>query len=548
MTVLSQDLEALAARPEAADKARSRNETERSRPVREDLDQHAARLAALPLRDLAARRAALAPLEAAGWRVSMARQVLDEAAEAALLKFGAERKLEDAAARLFNGEIVNPSEARPALHWALRAQKPLAGEPETVRESVLPALEFAAGIRSGDIRTAKGEPFRAVLHIGIGGSDFGPRLIADAFEDKAGPAIALKFAANVDPYDLDRALAALSPESTLVIGVSKSFGTEETLYNLNRARAWLEAALGPAASQHLALVTANPEKATAWLGGREAHTFDMPLSVGGRFSLWSAASLACMIYLGPDVFRDILAGAAEMDAHARTAELDTNVPMRLALLDYWNATVRGEPMRVLLAYANRLRLLPTYLQQLEMESNGKSVKPTGEAAALPTAPALWGGEGSVGQHSYHQWLHQGAQAVPCEFILAPDRGRDGEGLDALTAHALAQAEVLANGRSLAEVEAEEPELPAGVAPQKVHAGGRGSTFISHAAFGPKAFGALVAMYEHRTYFAGKLWGLNPFDQWGVERGKTMAARLKPALNAPERANDPVTTSLLRMIK
>jgi glucose-6-phosphate isomerase len=182
-----------------------------------------------------------------------------------------------------------------------------------------------------------------------------------------------------------------------------------------------------------------------------------------------------------------------------------------------------------------------------MESNGKSVGPTGATVAPPTAPAVWGGEGSVGQHSYHQWLHQGSQAVPCEFILAADRTRDPEGLAALTSHALAQAEVLANGRSLAEVEAEEPGLPEGVAPQKVHAGGRASTLLSHDAFGPKAFGALVALYEHRTYFAGHLWGLNPFDQWGVERGKTMAARLKPALSAPDKADDPVTAALIRMI-
>lgn len=515
--------------------------------MRDDLAKHAARLAGQPLRQLAVARAGQPPLSAAGWKVNLARHYLDKAAETALLAHGKDAGLEGAASALFSGAIVNPSEGRPALHWALRAQATLAGEPETVRQSVIPALKFAGDVRSGAVRTARGEMFKAVLHIGIGGSDFGPRLIADAFEDAASPALTLRFAANVDPYDLDRAMATLDPATTLVIGVSKSFGTEETLYNLARARTWLEAALGDAASQHLALVTANPAKAKSWLGGREAHTFDMPLSVGGRFSFWSAASLACMIYLGPDVFREILAGAADMDVHARTAPLADNLPMRLALLDYWNASVRGEPMRVLLAYANRLRMLPTYLQQLEMESNGKSVGPTGESVVPPTAPAIWGGEGSVGQHSYHQWLHQGSQAVPCEFILAADRGRDPEGLATLTSHALAQAEVLANGRSLDEVKAEEPGLPPGVAEQKVHAGGRASTLLSHAAFGPRAFGALVALYEHRTYFAGHLWGLNPFDQWGVERGKTMAARLRPALQDPAKADDPVTAALIGMI-
>ena len=263
--------------------------------MRDQLKLHAARLAGKSLRNLAADRAEMAPLAAAGWKVNFARHYLDTASEAMLVEGGAKAGLDEAARRLFGGEIVNPSEARPALHWALRAGSALSGEAETVRQSVLPALAFAEKVRAGEVRTAKGERFKAVLHIGIGGSDFGPRLIADAFDDKADPAITLKFAANVDPYDLDRALAGLDPASTLVIGVSKSFGTEETLYNLNRARTWLEAALGDAASQHLGLVTASPAKATAWLGGRAAHLFDMPLSVGGRFSLWSSVGLSAAI-------------------------------------------------------------------------------------------------------------------------------------------------------------------------------------------------------------------------------------------------------------
>lgn len=515
--------------------------------MRSELKDHAARLRLQPLKLLATARAGDQPLEAAGWKISLARHFLDASAEASLLQHGTKAALAKAGEDLFGGAIVNPSEGRPALHWALRAPARLTGEAETIRQSVLPALEFAGKIQTGEIRTARGEAFTAVLHIGIGGSDFGPRLIADAFEDLAHPSIKLRFAANVDPYDLDRAMAGLDPLTTLVIGVSKSFGTEETLYNLGRARAWLEDKLGEDAARHLALVTANPEKAKAWLGGQDAYTFDMPISVGGRFSLWSAASLACMIYLGPETFRKILNGANEMDEHVRTAPLESNAAMRLALLDFWNTSIREKPMRVLLAYANRLRLLPTYLQQLEMESNGKSVDSEGNTVSPPTAPALWGGEGSVGQHSYHQWLHQGSQDVPCEFILAPDFDRDSEGLDALTAHALAQAEVLANGRSLEEVHAEEPGISEAVSAQKVHAGGRPSTLLSHARFGPEAFGALIALYEHRTYFAGKLWGLNPFDQWGVERGKTMAGRIKAVLKTPEKAADPVTAALLKQI-
>ena len=510
-----------------------------------DLGALAASLKAASLKDLATARAGQAALSAAGWTADLSRHYLDTGADAALLAHGASAALETAAEQLFNGDIVNPSEKRPALHWALRAQAPLEGEPEAVRQSVLPALEFARRVQEGEIRTLAGTPYKAVLHIGIGGSDFGPRLIADAFADLAAPGMELRFCANVDPWDLEHALAGLDPASTLVVGVSKSFGTEETLYNLGRAREWMESSLGAEASRQIALVTANPERAKAWFGGNDGYLFDMPLSVGGRFSLWSAASLACMVYLKAGTFEAILKGAAEMDAHTRTAPLAENLPMRLALLDFWNASCLERSMRVMLAYSHRLRMLPTYLQQLEMESNGKSVGPGGIPSPYSTAPALWGGEGSVGQHSYHQWLHQGSRSVPCEFILAPDFDRDTEGVTALTAHALAQAEVLANGRSLEEVRAEEPDLSDAVAKQKVHAGGRASTFLHHKSFGPEAFGSLVALYEHRTYFAGKLWGLNPFDQWGVERGKTMATRLKPALSGDTMADDPVTAALIR---
>ncbi|MCA8901761.1 MAG: glucose-6-phosphate isomerase [Hyphomonas sp.] len=509
-----------------------------------DLKTLGTALRSQPLRRLAAARAGQPVLSAAGWSADLSRHFLSDSADAALIVHGTAAGLGRTADRLFGGEIVNPSEGRPALHWALRAQTPLTGETETVRQSIQPALDFATKVQSGEVTCIAGTPYKTVLHIGIGGSDFGPRLIADAFADRAAPGIDLRFCANVDPWDLDRATAGLDPATTLVVGVSKSFGTEETLYNLGRARTWMEAELGEAAGNQFALVTANPAKAKDWLSGADAYLFDMPLSVGGRFSLWSAASLACMIYLKDGTFQSILKGAADMDAHVKSAPVETNLAMRLALLDFWNTSILGQKMRVQLAYANRLRMLPTYLQQLEMESNGKSVGPDGEPVPYATAPALWGGEGSVGQHSYHQWLHQGSQDVPCEFILAPDFDRDAEGITALTAHALAQAEVLANGRSLDEVKAEEPGLTEAVARQKVHAGGRASTFLFHKAFGPEAFGSLVSLFEHRTYFAGHLWGLNPFDQWGVERGKTMAGRLKGAITGASAAEDPVTAALV----
>lgn len=508
------------------------------------LADHALRLAHTPLKTLGAARAGAAPLAAPHWTIDLKRQFLDEAAEADLVAFGAAAKLEDAAKALFAGEEVNPSEGRAALHWALRAAPDaVEGPTAEVRASLDAADAFAEAVRTDQETGATGRPFRAIVHIGIGGSDFGPRLLADAFHLERDRRFDLRFAANVDPMDLDLALDGLDPAETLVVGVSKSFGTEETLYNLNRARDWLKAALGEGWSTHLALVSANGERAEAWLGG-PGRVFDLPETIGGRFSIWSTGSLACTIALGPEIISGFRQGARDMDGHVRDAPLADNAAMRLALLDYWNRNARGAAMRVLLAYARRLKLLPAYLQQLEMESNGKSAGPDGGAAASATAPALWGGEGTIGQHSFHQWLHQGTDAHPSEFVLALDPGAEETGRVSLTAHALAQAEVLANGRSLQEVKTEEPSLPEAVAKQKVHAGGRPSTFMSCADFSPAALGALIALYEHRTYFAGKLWGVNPFDQWGVERGKTMAGRLKPAVRGEAKADDPVTAALL----
>jgi len=476
-----------------------------------------------------------------GWTVDVSRQYLTAEIETALLAHANDVNLTGTLDDLFSAAIVNPSENRPALHWALR-MPPESELTKSEHETTLRALEKAAELGSSG-------QYSAIVHIGIGGSDFGPRLYADAFGDRQLDAIELRFCANVDPLDLDLALRGLDPAKTLIIGISKSFGTEETLYNLARARSWLEAALSAEqAARHLLLVTANPDRANAWLDGNQATTLDMPISVGGRYSIWSAASVAVMASFGVETFQQFLTGAAEMDAHVKTTPIDRNLAARMALLDFWNTSFLGFGSRAVLAYSRRLRMLPTYLQQLEMESNGKSVGPTGADAPLSTAPLLWGGEGSVGQHSYHQWLHQGTHIVPAEFILAPGSHSDPEGVEALTAHALAQAEVLANGRSLAEVNAEEPELTEVVARQKVHPGGRPSTFMTAPELTPARLGALIALYEHRTYLAGALWQINPFDQWGVERGKTMATRLKPALRGEAKAEDAATQNLINLLK
>lgn len=511
------------------------------------LTDHADRLKPAPFRVILNARRDIVPLKAAGWTVDMSRHYLDKPAAEALQALASEKDLPGAITRLFAGERVNPSEGRPAMHWALRTTAPKGEEETRAFKSVEAAEALAADIASGSKTGSSGKPFKAIVHVGIGGSDFGPRLVADAFHDSRLDGIELRFCANLDPLDLTMALDGLDPAETLVIGVSKSFGTEETLYNISRARDWLKSSVGADWAQHFALVTANPARATAWLDGADGLILDLPESIGGRFSIWSAGSLACSITLESDIMADFRKGAAAMDEHVRTVPAQTNLAMQLALLDYWNASFMGFGARALLAYSRRLRLLPAYLQQLEMESNGKSVGPDGKGTDVATAPLLWGGEGTIGQHSYHQWLHQSPSIVPAEFILAPGSRDDADGVTGLTAHALAQAEVLANGRTLEEVQAKEPELPLEIAAQKVHAGGRPSTVFHAPVLDAFRLGSLIALFEHRTYLAGVLWGLNSFDQWGVEAGKTMAGKLKPAVRGETRADDPFTQALITQI-
>ena len=502
------------------------------------------------LKDLSQSRSGMASFDICDWHLDLSRHYLNATAETALLELAKTRRMDQAIDDLFSQNIVNRSEQRPALHWALRAQTTQSGEAETVRSSTAVALEIASDFAAGRRTAHAGDPFTAIVHIGIGGSDFGPRLVTDAFSDQTRQNVEIRFCANLDPLDLDLALAGLDPNRTLIIGISKSFGTEETLYNLARARDWLKASIGSHWRQHLALVTANIPRAQAWVQSDSGATSDevlclhLPESVGGRFSIWSAGSFSCMTGLETVVFKQFLEGAADMDAHVRTSDISSNIALKLALLDVWNTSYMGFGARAVLAYSRRLRKLPDYLQQLEMESNGKSVSPDGVAVNGMTAPLLWGGEGSNGQHSYHQWLHQGTHIVPTEFILAPGSLSDPDGATGLRAHALAQAEVLANGRSLQDIEREEPDLAAEIAAQKVHPGGRPSTLLMTRQLTPRALGSLISLYEHRTYLAGCLWGINSFDQWGVERGKTMAGRIRSAIVGGTATDDTVTSHLV----
>lgn len=501
-----------------------------------NLKAHADRLSEASLESLSALRSG-SVWKIAGWTLNASRQYLDADAETELMNLAQARNISASIKALFAGDHVNSSEDRPALHWALRAETSSNPEAEAVRASLDPALDFAERVR------AEGK-FETVLHLGIGGSDFGPRLLHDACKNDYPGKVDVRFAANVDPLDLDRALAGLNPETTLVVGVSKSFSSEETMYNLERARDWVEQGVGSAWPAHMALVTASPEKAQAWLKVANGQIFDMPLSVGGRFSLWSNASLACMIAFGRDWFDAFLAGARQIDEHVRTADLSENVPLRLALFDYWNMTLRGIHSNIVLGYSNALRMLPTYLQQLELESNGKSVQPDGSALPAHSIVGLWGGEGTIGQHSYHQWLHQGAANIAAEFVIALNPTRDAAGSRALVAHALAQAEVLANGRTEADIALEEPGLSSEIRKQKIMPGGKPSLILACRDFNVSNLGSLIALYEHRTFLAGRLWMVNSFDQWGVERGKVQAAKIKQALMSGDPLPDPITSQLV----
>jgi len=477
----------------------------------------------------------------------VAKQPIDAGAMGAMEALASERGLSEKIAALFACEIVNSSEHRPALHWALRGggSGPAI---DAMRKAQADASAFAAKAEAGEL----GFPLKTILHIGIGGSDLGPRLIWDALRSYASSGPDIRFCANVDPEDFAEATAGVDPATTLVLVVSKSFKTPETASNAILAREWLVNALGEAeANRHLAAVSSAPDKAKAW-GADEARIFPMDEAVGGRYSVWSSVGLSLQIALGADVWSRFLAGAAEMDEHFRTQPLASNTPARLAMMDVFLHTALGIPSRTVLAYAHRLRKLPDFLQQLEMESNGKSTADDDKGLVGDTAPVVWGSVGTLGQHSFHQLLHQGTRQSAIEFVVALSAGAgDTARGRALLANAFAQAEGLLAGRS-SEV-AEKQLLAQGVAPEKAKEqarhmnmdGGRGSTTIVLDDLSPESVGALIALYEHRTFAAGVLWGVNPFDQWGVERGKVLAEELDAAIaGADPGKRDPSTLRLV----
>jgi glucose-6-phosphate isomerase len=451
-------------------------------------------------------RAARFTAEAAGIVLDYSKHRIDAETMRLLHALAAQAQVSQWTARMFAGEAINTTEGRPALHVELRARDPRA----EVRDALGRMRGFVSEVR-GDARVTD------VVNIGIGGSDLGPRMLTRALRrlHKAGPR--LHFVANIDPTDLDATLAGLSPAATLFIVASKTFTTAETLDNAARARAWLESGLGRSAdlSRHFAAATANGAGAAA-LGVRKERVFPLWDWVGGRYSVWSAVGLPVALAVGMDAFDELLEGARAMDEHFRMTPPERNVPVILALLEIWYTNFFGAQTRAVIPYSEDLRYLPAYLQQLEMESNGKRVDRDGDEIDYDTAPVVWGASGTPSQHSFHQLLHQGTRLVPVDFVVARE-ANPSAAHTALAANALAQAAALAFGNAAPD------------APHKTLPGNRPSSTLLLSHLAPRDLGALVAMYEHKVFTEGVIWNINSFDQWGVEHGKTLARTLAPQL-------------------
>ena len=507
----------------------------------------ARRLRAVRLSDLFARdpqRAQAFALRWNDWHVDFSKERIDGDTLAALLAHAQRANLQHWVRALFAGEKLNLSEARPVLHPMLRqpALGPLVVDGEDVGTQMREARErtcaLAAALRAGRRMGASGRPLRAVVNLGIGGSDLGPRLVCDALslEGPADPArVSVSFVSNVDPEHLTRALAIHDPATTLFIVTSKTFTTQETLANAQAARAWLADALRAAdLSAHFVAVTANASAAHAF-GVRPEDVLALPEGVGGRYSLWSAVGLPIAIATGVERFAELLAGAHAMDEHFATAPPGENLPVVLGLLGWWQTRWLQRPQRIVVPYAHALARLPSYLQQLSLESNGKSVTRDGRAVDGPTAPALWGDTGTDSQHAFFQWLHQGTHDVPVEFVV-PVRARHpvGDQQTLLVANALAQAQALLVGRDDDALRAELGRTLSGAALDAAIAarrcpGNRSSTTLLLPTLDARNLGALLALYEHRTFVEGVLFGVNSFDQWGVELGKSLAKPLLATL-------------------
>jgi len=491
-------------------------------------------------------------LDAAGLIFDFSKHDISSEGFAALLALADAAGLDAAIAALGRGDIVNLTEGRAAQHMALRGGGKDEARKTQARAELERALAFSDEIRSGAFVSSSNEAFTHILHIGIGGSDLGPRLVHDALSSPNAP-VDVRFLSSVDPDAFERATSGLDPATTLVFIVSKSFSTPETSLNTQSAISWLEAGLEGGIGRHLVAATSRPEAARA-LGVSDERIFEMWDWVGGRYSLWSCVSLSVMAAIGRREFERLLGGARRMDEHFLQARASVNAPVISALVGWWHRTISGRQAWAVVPYATHLRLFPNWLKQLSMESLGKAVTADGSPLNAPAGPVIFGGEGPDGQHAFFQLLHQGHEAIPID-IIAFARGGETHHRQALLANAVAQAEALLTGRSeagaLAELAAKgiDGKQAQDIAAHMVMPGGRGSTFILGRVMDAESLGALLAFYEHQTFVLSVLFGINAFDQFGVELGKKLATKLEDEWTAGEDGHhDASTTALLRQIR
>ena len=469
-----------------------------------------------------------------GLTLDASKQLIDDQTLEALRAAAYGADLAGAYERLVTGAEVNITEERAALHTLLRgtAQDASPALSNEVNATLSRMRAVTEAIHSGDHVSASGDRFTDVINIGIGGSDLGPRMVCRALEEVS-PQLNTHFISNVDPHDLDVVTRGLNPQTTLLVICSKTFTTEETLTNAQRARSWLiaggvsEASIG----QHVLAVTTNLT-AAAEFGIGEAACFPMWDWVGGRYSVWSAIGLVIALGFGWRTFTDFLNGAKALDEHTRTADCEQNIPMMMALLELWNTRYLNTETHLVLPYSQRLEHLADFLQQLTMESNGKRVTLGGKTINEVTAPVLWGSAGTIGQHSYYQLLHQGNRRFSADIVLPLTNGDvDLDAHRKLASNALAQSRAFLIGRSAAESQAlaAEKGLPSELAPHFEMPGNHPHSTLVMNSVNPETLGALIATYEHKTYFLSVLMGLNAFDQWGVELGKVIGKQIRATL-------------------
>ncbi|MGK6310022.1 glucose-6-phosphate isomerase [Variovorax sp. DT-64] len=463
----------------------------------------------------------------------LSKNLIDAKTEALLLALAREAGIEAHRDAMFAGEHINPTEDRAVLHTLLRAPASsavppaLAGELAQVHATLDAMLAYAEQVRTDHTITD-------VVNIGIGGSDLGPQMAVRALEAYVAPGKHFHFVSNVDGHELAGVLRDLAPEHTLFLVASKTFTTAETMANAHSAKRWFEQSGNADIAHHFAALTTNVEAAHAF--GIKT-TFGFWDWVGGRYSLWSSIGLPIALAIGAEGFRRLLAGAHAMDEHFRSAPLAQNLPVRLGLIDVWYRNFHRFASRSIAPYHSALQRLPAYLQQLEMESNGKQVDASGAALPFGTSPVLWGEPGTNGQHAYFQMLHQGTDVIPLEFIAVREPAHDLEGHHPkLLANALAQAQALMVGKHDAGGHRNFP-------------GNRPSSFFVFDQLNPEALGAFLAMYEHRVFTSGALWGINSFDQWGVELGKVLAKDIEPRLASGDATGlDASTAGLLARLR